>query len=285
MTAIQLISIMVPVVLLLNFLAYYIFIPKVNRKSYDDFNLSGKYAYYLSSKVLPYLLIVSFVYLFVKSQGLIVEYFNIAPYYGLAEYIFLIEGATVSNFQTIVVPELTYFSMFIYLVGFSFLLIFTFVVFISTWEIELLQEYAISIIIIYTVAFPFYIFTPVKVTGYTLPAVSPLLYESHPIIHDGLRSVDPYLDNCFPSLHAALSIVAMLLILFRTDLKALKVMSIVLVLLIQFTIFYLGIHWISDFVAGAALALLAYYTSTRYRLKIINICSYVFERGNGLWKK
>lgn len=285
MTAIQLISIMVPVVLLLNFLAYYIFIPKVNRKSYDDFNLSGKYAYYLSSKVLPYLLIVSFVYLFVKSQGLIVEYFNIAPYYGLAEYIFLIEGATVSNFQTIVIPELTYFSMFIYLVGFSFLLIFTFVVFISTWEIELLQEYAISIIIIYIVAFPFYIFTPVKVTGYTLPAVSPLLYESHPIIHDGLRSVDPYLDNCFPSLHAALSIVAMLLILFRTDLKALKLMSIVLVLLIQFTIFYLGIHWISDFVAGAALALLAYYTSTRYRLKIINICSYVFERGNGLWKK
>ncbi len=285
MTVIQFILIMVPIVLLLNFLAYYVFIPRDNRKIYDDLDQGGKYAYYIFSKIFPYLLIICAVYLFVKSQGMIVEYFNIVPYYGLAEYIFLIEGDIVGNFQAIMLPGITYFSMFIYLIGFPFILIFTFIVFFSTLKIEQLQEYAIGIIIIYMVAFPFYIFMPVKVTGYSLSGVFPLLYELHPVIDSGLRSVDPYLDNCFPSLHAALSILAMLLIVFRTDLKALKVMSFVLVLLIQFTIFYLGIHWISDFIAGTALAFLAYFISTRYRSKIIDSCSYILKSGDAMWKK
>ncbi|WP_406657820.1 phosphatase PAP2 family protein [Methanolobus sp. ZRKC2] len=219
---------------------------------------------------------ISLVYMLVKSQGIIAESLNITPYYKLAEFIFSIEGNTVSSFQTIMSPALTYFSAFIYLFGFSFLLIFTFVVLVCTGKISVLQEYSIAVVMAYLIAFPFYIFTPVKVTGYTLPTVVPLLYELNPVISEGLRSVDPYFDNCFPSLHAALSIIAMLLIVFRTDLKELKIVVVILALLIQFTIFYLGIHWIIDFIGGILLAGLCYYVATRYREKIVGKATVLF---------
>lgn len=269
MTAIALTLIMAPAIILLNFIAYYIFVPKKYRRSYDSFVFSEKLNHFFSYNVLPYFLMVSLVYVLVNSQELFVEYLDITPYYKLAEFIFSMEGNTVSSFQTIMSPALTYFSAFIYLFGFSFLLIFTFVVLVCTGKVPVLQEYSIAVVLAYLIAFPFYILTPVRVTGYTLPTVIPLLYELNPVISQGLRSVDPYLDNCFPSLHAALSIIAMLLIVFRTDLKELKVVVVILAILIQFTIFYLGIHWIIDFIGGVLLAGLCYFVATRYREKIV----------------
>ena len=276
MTAIALMTIMVPVVVLLNFIAYYVLVPKKYRLSYDSSASVEKLGKFFSYNVLPYLLMVSLVYVLVKSQGIIAESLHITPYYRLAEFIFSMEGNTVSSFQTIMSPALTYFSAFIYLFGFSFLLIFTFVVLVCTGNISVLQEYSIAVVLAYLIAFPFYILTPVKVTGYTLPAVTPLLYELSPIISNGLRTVDPYFDNCFPSLHAALSIIAMLLIVFRTDLKKLKVVVVILALLIQFTIFYLGIHWIIDFIGGILLAGLCYYIATRYRERIVRKATMLF---------
>ncbi len=273
-----LLMIFVPVVLLMNIVAYYVFIPesyrmKITRSLKDNGN-----TYSFLFEILPYLLLVSMIYLFVKSQGAIVTLLGISPDYGLARYIFLIEGNKVSMFQAFTNPLLTYVSSFVYLFGFSFLLIFTFVVFILTRQIRALQEYAIAVTIIYIVAFPFYIFTPVKVTGYTLPNVIPLLYNLNPIIYDGLRSVDPFFDNCFPSLHAALSFLAMLFIVFRTDLKRFKVVAVIITLAIQFTIFYLGIHWISDFIGGVILAVLSYYVATRFRDRIVGKFHVIFNR-------
>ncbi len=277
MTAIALMTVMVPVVIMLNLLAYYFLVPKKYRNLYDSSAISDKLGNFFSYSVLPYFLIVSFIYLLVKSQGVIAESLDITPYYKLAEFIFTMEGNTVSSFQTIMSPALTYFSAFIYLFGFSFLLIFTFVVLVCTGKVAVLQEYSIAVVLAYLIAFPFYILTPVKVTGYTLPTVTPLLYELNPVISEGLRSVDPYFDNCFPSLHAALSIIAMMLIVFRTDLKQLKVVAVILALLIQFTIFYLGIHWIIDFVGGILLAGLCYYVATRYRERIVGKMSELLE--------
>ncbi|WP_157196607.1 hypothetical protein [Methanococcoides burtonii] len=73
----------------------------------------------------------------------------------------------------------------------------------QTQNLKVLQEYTIAFIAIYLIALPFYIYLPVTVTGYTLPTVTPLLYNLSPIISQGVRIVDPFLDNCFPSLHAA----------------------------------------------------------------------------------
>jgi membrane-associated phospholipid phosphatase len=262
--------ILVPVVVLMNIVAYFVFIPRKYRNRKEKTSSENRKAVSFPSEILPYLLLVSFIYILVKSQGMVVTVFDISPDYALAKYILHIEGNSVSMFQVFTNPLLTYVSSFIYLFGFSFLLIFTFVVLIFTRRIRALQEYAMAVALIYIIAFPFYIFTPVKVTGYTLPDVIPLLYNLSPVILEGLRSVDPFFDNCFPSLHAALSFLAMLFIVLKTDLKGFKVIAVCITLAIQFTIFYLGIHWFTDFIAGIILATLSYHVATKYHEKIMN---------------
>ncbi|MBP1910383.1 phosphatase PAP2 family protein [Methanolobus bombayensis] len=262
------------VVLLMNVIAYYIFIQRNYRKEQSSSGASNRDKFTFVREVLPYVGFVSLIYLLVKSQGIIVNKLVKVPgfslEYDLARYIFLIEGNSVSIFQAFTSPVLTYISSFIYIFGFAFLLTFTFLFFLLTNQLKTLKEYAIAISVIYIVAFPFYILTPVKVTGYTLPGVTPLLYNLSPLIVNGLRTVDPLFDNCFPSLHAALSILAMLFIIFRTDLRSLKVLAVFTTLAIQFTIFYLGIHWMTDFVAGILLAFLSYFIGTKYHSLIAN---------------
>jgi membrane-associated phospholipid phosphatase len=262
-------TIMAPVVVLLSLIAYFTLMPKECRlgvRLYDR----GK-SVNIASEVLPYLILVSLVYMFAKSQETITAALGITPTLRIAELILLMEGSTVSAFQSIASPALTYFSAFIYLFVFSFLLIFTFVALICSGKVSVLQEYAIAITVAYVVAFPFQVLAPVKVTGYTLPNVVPLLYQLSPVILEGLRSVDPYFDNCFPSLHAALSIIAMLLVVLRTDLRKYKVVAVLLTIAIQFAIFYLGIHWITDFLGGLMLAAISYAIAVRYRDRIVRM--------------
>jgi membrane-associated phospholipid phosphatase len=261
-------------VVLMNVIAYYIFIQRNYKKGQKSSDTSIREKFVFLREVLPYVGFVSLIYLLVKSQGIIVNKlvhaFGFSLDYDLAKYILILEGSRVSIFQAFTSPLLTYASSFIYIFGFAFLLTFTFIFFLSTDQVKALKEYTLAISFIYIVAFPFYIFTPVKVTGYTLPGVTPLLYELSPLIVNGLRTVDPLFDNCFPSLHAALSILAMLFIIFRTDLRSLKVLAVFMTLAIQFTIFYLGIHWMTDFVAGTILALLSYYFATKYYSLIVH---------------
>ncbi|WP_236622644.1 phosphatase PAP2 family protein [Methanococcoides methylutens] len=205
-----------------------------------------------------------------KSQLVIVNFLDKGAYTNYAKYMILIEGDAVAYFQIFASPMLTYASAAIYLIGFSFLLIFTFLLLMHTQKLEVLQEYTIAFVTIYLVALPFYIYVPVPVTGFTLPNVAPLLYDLSPIILQGVTIVDPFLDNCFPSLHAALSVMAMLMI-FRTDLTRFKIFSLATTVAIQFTILYLGIHWITDMIGGIVLALISYIIATRYRVPILRV--------------
>jgi membrane-associated phospholipid phosphatase len=269
LTAIALMTVMAPVVVLLSLIAYFTLMPKECRLGVRLCD-RGK-SVNVASEVFPYLILVSLVYIFAKSQETITAALGITPTLRIAEFILLLEGNTVSAFQSIASPALTYLSAFIYLFGFSFLLIFTFVALICSGKVSALQEYAIAITVAYVVAFPFQVLAPVRITGYTLPDVVPLLYQLSPVILEGLRSVDPYFDNCFPSLHAALSIIAMLLVVLRTDLKKYKVVAVLLTVAIQFTIFYLGIHWITDFFGGLVLAIVSYAIAVRYRDRIVRM--------------
>lgn len=280
MAYIELMIIFVPVVIMMNIIAYFVFIPRKYRIEHKRMITENKEFYSFIREIFPYLLLVSLIYLLVKSQGIVISAFDISPDYALAQYILHIEGNSVSIFQVFTSPLLTYVSSFIYLFGFSFLLIFTFVALIFTRQMRALREYAIAVSLIYIVAFPFYIFTPVKVTGYTLPNVLPLLYDLNPVIYNGLRTVDPFFDNCFPSLHAALSFLAMFIIIFRTDIKRFKIFAVFITLSIQFTIFYLGIHWITDLVGGLLLAVISYLIATKYHDLIVHKLRFSTNRSN-----
>ncbi|WP_370575415.1 phosphatase PAP2 family protein [Methanomethylovorans sp.] len=252
----------ISVIFLMTIAGYYVFLPAGQRKQFEGIKHLNNQI--MSPHVYPYLILAGFIYLLMKSQVVYSMQPKMIYFPQLAQYILLLEGSKVSYFQMVINPVLTYVSAFIYLCGFSYLLVFTFLLLILTRQFKVLQEYSIAFILIYLVAFPFYIFTPVKVTGYSLPNVVPLLYNLDPIVREGLSVVDPLLDNCFPSLHAALSVMAMLIIVLRTDFKRFKIFAVAVTLAIQFTIFYLGIHWIMDFIAGIALGCLSYYIATRY---------------------
>ncbi|WP_440952486.1 phosphatase PAP2 family protein [Methanococcoides sp. FTZ1] len=259
------ILIMAPILICLLTAAYYVFVP-------EDFKRDHKTTWrgMFTLRTLPYLISACFVYLLVKSQLAIVNFIGKVPDTSYASYMIQIEGDAVAYFQNFASPLLTYSSAFVYLIGFSFLLIFTFLLLMYTQQHEFLQEYTIAFVSIYLIALPFYIYLPVPVTGFTLPNVVPLLYNMSPIILQGVKVVDPFLDNCFPSLHAALSVMAMLMAL-RTDFKRFKIFAVALTAAIQFTILYLGIHWITDMIGGIMLALITYFIATRYRKNILKI--------------
>ncbi|MGM0770901.1 MAG: phosphatase PAP2 family protein [Halobacteriota archaeon] len=262
--------IMAPILIGLIAMAYYVFVPKDFKR-----NNETNWKKMFSLKTLPYFASACFVYLLVKSQLAFVIFLGKVPDNSYASYMIKIEGDAVAYFQSFATPMLTYSSAFIYLIGFSFLLIFTFLLLMYTQQHEYLQEYTIAFVTIYLIALPFYIYMPVPVTGFTLPNVVPLLYNMSPIILQGVMIVDPFLDNCFPSLHAALSVMAMLMVL-RTDFRRFKIFAMALTIAILFTILYLGIHWITDMIGGVILALLTYFIATRYRKKILKTLKRIF---------
>jgi membrane-associated phospholipid phosphatase/DNA-directed RNA polymerase subunit RPC12/RpoP len=271
-----------PIFIIMVIIGYYIFVPAEFRINYKHISKSR-----LLLGILPYGVSAYFIYVLVNSQALIRDILGLNPLLNYAKYIMMIEGDAVSYFQSFVSPTLTYILSFVYLMIFAFVMIFTFLLFVFSGNLKALQEYTIAFIIIYLVAFPFYIFFPVRVTGYTLSNISPLLYSLSPIIEQSLRFCDPNLDNCFPSLHAALTIMALLVVILRTDIKSYKIFAWIATVSILFSILYLGIHWITDLIGGVLLAIVAYFIAAKYRSRILAISRNVvvtIERKFGIYE-
>ena len=272
--------IMLPLIVLMTIAGLYVFVPKGFRKEQGKIK---PYRFLLGT--MPYILTVITLYVFIQLREYITDYIGISRHLNYATYILMIEGNAVSQIQNFASPMLTYVSGAIYLLGFSFILTFTFILLIYTRNLKGLQEFAIAYTIIYILATPFHTFMPVKVTGHTLTGVDTLLYNISPIIEQGVRFGDMGLNNCFPSMHAALSFMTMLVVFSRTDLKRYKAFIALMVLSIQFTILYLGIHWISDMVAGIILAFVGYSIATKYRKTILKLPQRImvaFERKAGI---
>ncbi|MDW5558818.1 phosphatase PAP2 family protein [Methanosarcina sp.] len=238
---------------------YYIFVPELLRSKYYYRNLESSGI----SDILPYAASAAFIFILMDSQRKISNFLGLSPSLNYDRYMLMLEGTKVSVFQSLANPMLTYFCGVVYLVGFPFLLIFTFILFLFSQDDKALKEYAITFILIYLIAYVFYIFFPVNVTGHVLPGVIPLLYQLNPAIMGIVTICSPRLNNCFPSLHAALSVMATMFILFKTDLRRYKVFAVGTTIFILFSILYLGIHWITDMIGGIILALSSYFVATR----------------------
>ncbi|ABE51170.1 phosphatase PAP2 family protein [Methanococcoides burtonii] len=190
----------------------------------------------------------------------------------------MIEGNAVTHLQEFATPWLTYLSAFVYLIGFTGLLIGTFLLFAYKKDEKSLQEFTIAFTLIYLIAYPFYTWFPVYVTSKVLPNMAPLLYTLDPSIVSFIHICAPSLNNCFPSLHSALSFMTMLIIISRTSHISFKAIAVVVTIAIHFTILYLGIHWITDMIGGILLAFTSYYIATRY-------CEHIVEWSEKrIWK-
>ena len=210
----------------------------------------------------PYVLAAAVVYGLMQAQFPVQRELNLFVNYDCTHYIEHIEGGAIAVFQNCMHPALTYLMTFVYLVVFSSIMIFTFLVLAYTEQISALKHFSLVFILDYLIAFPFYLLFPVKVTGYALSGVQPLMYELHPMIYEGITTVDP-LDNCFPSLHVAL-VFSALLISHTTDLRRYTTFLTLAFPMIVFATLYLGVHWIADIVAGMALSFFTFHIATHY---------------------
>jgi len=227
-----------------------------------------------------YTLAAATVYGLMQAQFPIQRHLNLFVNYDCTAYIEHIEGGLVAVFQSMETPTLTYLMTFVYLVLFSSIMIFTFLVLAYTEQKTSLKRFSLVFILNYLIAFPFYLLFPVTVTGYALLDVQPLMYELHPLIYSSITTVDP-LDNCFPSLHAAL-VFSALLIIWGTDLRRYRTFLTFAFPSIVFATLYLGVHWVTDIIAGMALSVFTLQITDHYGERILRHANAAAVRIEGL---
>lgn len=171
--------------------------------------------------------------------------------------IFHLEGTFVQSFQNMfhaswLTPLLVYF----YITVFQALIIGSFGVHLFQKNHKFAYATGYAVLINYVVAIPFYLFFPVQEAWFFEPArVSFFMLEVFPDFEAVYRPLSG-LDNCFPSLHTSLS-VTMAVLAARSGNKILMMITGISAAIIVFSIFYLGIHWLSDMIAGTLLGLIA----------------------------
>lgn len=151
--------------------------------------------------------------------------------------------------------QLTYFTSFFYVIVFTSLMIVSIGIYMYDKNYKLFYALCYAILTNYIVAMPFYLFFPVTEVWHTQPNVNLLLHEVFPTFEQEYRLMSG-LDNCFPSLHTSLS-VTIAFIAARSGNRFWKYFTAISAIIIIFSIFYLGIHWFMDMVAGLALGIFA----------------------------
>lgn len=174
--------------------------------------------------------------------------------------IYAIEGATVATFQAVSSTPLTVLATGVYLIGFPFVVLFTYFK-VKAHDEEEAQRYALAYIIVVVCAVPFFVLFPVKVSSLYLSTVEPLMYELSPAIQYGIFSTDT-LVKAFPSLHAGLSVLAALYAR-KADARYAYTAAILATAIVLSTL-YLGVHWVTDAIFAVLLVWVAYWLSQRF---------------------
>ncbi|WP_256299731.1 phosphatase PAP2 family protein [Haloarchaeobius salinus] len=180
--------------------------------------------------------------------------------------IYDLEGTAVLAFQAVTWEPLTYFMALVYLIGFPFLTLFTYFK-LKVHDREQARRYCAGYALLVLFALPYFLAFPVAVTSEYLgqtasgePVMRALLYDLHPIVSEGITTTDT-LVKAFPSLHTGIS--AMAALYARETDRPYAWLAGILTVLIMFSTFYLGVHWLSDAAFALVLVGIAYYISQR----------------------
>lgn len=152
----------------------------------------------------------------------------------------------------------------VYLAGFPFIIIATVVHAVWRDDGPGARQAAAAYALCFAVALPFYLLLPVnEVWFHADPANQGAVRQlalQYPPVRDHLYAFNE-VNNCLPSLHTAIS-VAMALLARRVPRYG--PFAAVLAALIVLSTMYLGIHWVTDVVAGLALGWVAYRLARRF---------------------
>ncbi|NBI29747.1 phosphatase PAP2 family protein [Chengkuizengella sp. YPA3-1-1] len=157
---------------------------------------------------------------------------------------------------------LTNVVVYFYVVVFTSLIIASFLVYLNEKDNKLFYTFCYAIMLNYGIAIPFYLFFPINEVWAHEPAgVQFLMLDVFPTFETEYRALSG-LNNCFPSLHTSISVTLSLIALKSNNFRW-KTIVLISAGIIIFSIFYLGIHWITDMIGGVLLAFFASYTAQR----------------------
>jgi len=170
--------------------------------------------------------------------------------------IYRIEGNFTANIQHLFHHDiLTYISSYFYVVVFPAVMIASIALYTYQKNYKLFYAICYALMFNYMIAIPFYLFFPVNEVWSFHPNVKLLILDVFPTFEQDYRPLSG-LDNCFPSLHTSIS-VSMAVIAVQSRSTFWKYFVPCSSAFIIFTIFYLGIHWLSDMCAGVILGVVA----------------------------
>lgn len=170
-----------------------------------------------------------------------------------SSYFFSWEGHSVEWIQdTFYHPFVTHYATFFYV----FVLTATFVASVLIYSVNketgVLHQFFYAMCCNYLFAIPFYLFLPVNEVWSVQEGVRFLIPDIFPQFESTYRNMSG-INNCFPSLHTSLSFTVFLIAL-RGKNTLFKIITGISTVTIIFSIFYLGIHWITDSIGGILLA-------------------------------
>ena len=169
-----------------------------------------------------------------------------------------LEGGFVARLQTFASPPLTAFFSAVYVFGYAFLLTFPVVAYLTCEDARPLRTLLVAYAVNYALGLVCYVvFISYGPRNVTPEAVRSLLYANWPQAQLLTGRVNRN-TNVFPSLHVSLSVtVAFVAARYREALPRWRPIAAALAGTIAASTMYLGIHWATDVVAGAALAAVA----------------------------
>ncbi|TXK73469.1 phosphatase PAP2 family protein [Paenibacillus sp. N3.4] len=222
----------------------------------NPFNIAGSFVQevFSSRKYMFHFLALMTILFFNKVELAVEKAINFKA--DFTKSIYSIEGNFVAAIQHFFHQDiLTYVSSYFYVVIFPSIMIASIALYTYQKNYKLFYAICYALMFNYMVAIPFYLFFPVNEVWSFHPNVKLLILDVFPTFEQDYRPLSG-LDNCFPSLHTSIS-VSMAVIAVKSRNTFWKVFVPGSAAFIIFSIFYLGIHWLSDMCAGVVLGVVA----------------------------
>lgn len=167
-----------------------------------------------------------------------------------------IEDGVVHWFSQLWTPVLIYFFVFVYIGLYPFMLWFTLLYFIMVNEKKAMKTFACSLVGIYAIALPFYLFVPIT-NVYSYYGTPSALNMVIPSIEQFFYTTTTT-NNCFPSLHVAVSLLLVKTVSLTNN-KRFIYLTYFCAICVICSVIYLAIHWITDVIGGILLTVGVFY--------------------------
>jgi len=176
-----------------------------------------------------------------------------------------LEGDFVAWVQgTFASPQLTMYFSSVYVYGYVFLLAFPFLAYLALPRTTAVKRLVVAYALNYAIGLTLYTVVFAYGPRNVMPdMVTSLLFTHNPEFMTLTGEVNEP-TNVFPSLHTSLSVtVGTFAVLTRREYPLWTPIAVWLATSVMIATMYLGIHWLTDVIAGTALALGAVYLSCR----------------------